>query len=303
MAWVTTDTIRGKKGDKGDPGSIASADAESVAANEPAAVVMTGTDAVKHAHFKIPRGLPGLNAVPADAGIAAYVAAVETATRAALNGSFLNYVAWTGSTYPPRVAGAVNVFIGPVDPGLSMSGNDLWTNPDTATMSEIIAAMLDSSSPLYQATRATLPATVQPMQTHQGANLIEQFGTAHPALVWAPALQKGGTNGIRVTGRIPDGWGSARFCYRFIHDAPSGTAVRLNSYFTVAGEYGIEVSYTTTTDITGVNRMRLRTVSIPGVAGSGGQLFSGAIVRLSDASTDTVAGPVGITDAWLERTS
>lgn len=302
MAWVTTDNIRGKEGDRGPAGSIASASAESVSAHEPAAVIMTGTDAVKHAHFLVPRGLPGMNAVPADEGVAAYVAAVETATRAALNGSFLNYVLWDGSRYPTRVPGAVNVFIGPTDPGLAMSGSDLWTNPGTVTMSEVVAAMRNPSHPLYEATKATRLTEVQPLQILQGVNLIADFGAGQPNVVSATALAKGGNVGLRISGRIPDEWGSARLRFRWVHDSATGTDARLNIRYAVMGESGIEVSYTTTSDFT-AQRMIPRSISVSGIAGGGGRLFSGAIVRLSDASTDTITGPIGITDAWLERTS
>lgn len=302
MAWVTTDNIRGLQGLKGDTGSIASADAESVAAHESAAVIMTGTDAVKHAHFKIPRGLPGMNAVPVDQGVAAYVAAMETATRAALNGAFLNYLVWDGNKYPSRVAGAVNVFIGAVDPGLARTEDDLWTNPDTATMSEIIAAMRNPSHPLYEATKATRLTEVQPLQILQGVNLIADFGAGQPNVVSATALAKGGNVGLRISGRIPDEWGSARLRFRWVHDSATGTDARLNIRYAVMGESGIEASYTTTSDFT-AQRMIPRSISVSGIAGGGGRLFSGAIVRLSDASTDTITGPIGITDAWLERTS
>lgn len=123
MAWVLVDNIRGNpgakgdKGDKGDrgdtgapgargdrgpqgvPGTISSASAESVSAESPAEVVMSGTVEVKHAHFKVPRGLPGVNAVENDTAVAAYVAAVDSDTRLALEGNFVAQAA-TGITVP-----------------------------------------------------------------------------------------------------------------------------------------------------------------------------------------------------------
>lgn len=75
---------RGAKGEQGAPGTLSSASAESVSAGDPAEVIMSGTTEVKHAHFKIPRGLPGVNAVENDAAVAAYVGASDSDTHAAV---------------------------------------------------------------------------------------------------------------------------------------------------------------------------------------------------------------------------
>lgn len=109
MGWEILDNIRGAKGDQGAPGAkgdkgdtglpgsagpigpagtIASADAESVPASENAAVIMSGSSEVKHAHFKVPRGLPGVNALENDAAVAAYVAAQDSATAGAMRARF-----------------------------------------------------------------------------------------------------------------------------------------------------------------------------------------------------------------------
>ena len=109
MPWEIIDNIRGARGpqglpgapgDKGDTGlrglagpigpagTIASADAESVPASENAAVIMSGSSEVKHAHFKIPRGLPGVNAVANDTATATYVATPDSETRGALDAEY-----------------------------------------------------------------------------------------------------------------------------------------------------------------------------------------------------------------------
>lgn len=80
--------LRGLAGPIGPAGTIASADAESVEASENAAVIMSGSSEVKHAHFKIPRGLPGVNAVENDAAVATYVGATDSDTRAALDAEY-----------------------------------------------------------------------------------------------------------------------------------------------------------------------------------------------------------------------
>lgn len=303
MGWELEGNIRGSKGDKGDPGSIASASVESVPADQPAMVIMTGTEAVKHAHFRVPRGLPGMNAVPVDAGVAAYVAAPGTATQSALLALTVVYRLYdqvTG-TYPPRVPGAVNIFLGPVHPGLLMAENDRWENPDATTMSAVVAAMLDSSHPLYKATRAILPADVHPLTVHPMTNTLAAFGPAVPGVVWATSLAKGGTNGVRLSGRVPDGWGSAALRYRWLHSSDGGNA-RLNTYWSLADATGVVDSKNYTSNY-GAQPMSPRTMSFDDVAAVGGRYFSGAIIRVSDNAADTIPGPIGIQDAWLVRTS
>ncbi|AQY01615.1 hypothetical protein B2G67_09145 [Microbacterium foliorum] len=44
---------------------------------------MSGTTEVKHAHFKVPRGLPGSNAIENDEAVAAYLGAVDSALTSA----------------------------------------------------------------------------------------------------------------------------------------------------------------------------------------------------------------------------
>ncbi len=302
MAWVVTDNMRGDKGDKGDPGSIASASAESVAASESAAVIMTGTEAVKHAHFKVPRGLPGLNAVPTDEGVGAYVAALETATRTALNASFLNYVLWDGAQYPPRVPNAVNVFLGPENPGLLMADDDRWENPGVVTLDAVVAAMRNPSSPLYAATQAVLSSENLPLQIHQGTNAIGTFGTASPNVVRAPELAKGGTNSVQLTGRIPDNWKTANFRFAWLHNV-TGSAVRMQIYWSLFGDTGIASSQTQTGTYTAVAAMNLRTMGFDSLPVAGGQIFTASIVRLSDNPADDITGPIGIPSARLVRIS
>lgn len=76
---------RGERGNQGIPGTLSSASAESVAADQNAEVIMSGTTEVKHAHFRVPRGLPGTNAVENDEAFATYVGAPDSATRQTLD--------------------------------------------------------------------------------------------------------------------------------------------------------------------------------------------------------------------------
>lgn len=74
---------KGDKGDKGATGTFASASAIALAAEQAATVEMSGSEYARHIQFGIPRGLPGLNAVPTDQAIATLLSAADTASRAA----------------------------------------------------------------------------------------------------------------------------------------------------------------------------------------------------------------------------
>lgn len=77
------------QGAKGDTGTLAFATAQSVPADQDASVVMIGPQSDRGAHFKVPRGLPGLNAVPTDEAIAAFATASDSETGQALRNNFV----------------------------------------------------------------------------------------------------------------------------------------------------------------------------------------------------------------------
>lgn len=52
---------------------------------------MSGTTEVKHAHFRIPRGLPGVNAVDNDVAVATYLSAEDSETHTAFRGVAYRY--------------------------------------------------------------------------------------------------------------------------------------------------------------------------------------------------------------------
>ena len=71
---------KGDKGVKGDTGTFAGATATTVPADQGASVTLTGSETAKVANFRIPRGLPGVNAVAADEAVATYLAAEDSET-------------------------------------------------------------------------------------------------------------------------------------------------------------------------------------------------------------------------------
>lgn len=72
MAYVPITNLRGPAA------RITAVSAETVPADEPAEVTMTGPDQNRAFHFKFPRGLPGVNAVPADEAVGTYIDAQDT---------------------------------------------------------------------------------------------------------------------------------------------------------------------------------------------------------------------------------
>lgn len=73
---------------RGPAARITSVSAESIPAGQSAEVVMTGPDQNRAFAFKVPRGLPGVNAVENDTAVAEYVGAADSDTREALNATF-----------------------------------------------------------------------------------------------------------------------------------------------------------------------------------------------------------------------
>ena len=117
---------RGEKGEQGVAGTLSSASAESIPAGESAAVVMSGTTEVKHAHFKVPRGLPGVNAVENDEAVATYLRATDSLTNAGLRDAqraMIGPVRFP-SPYTPAGAPALPVSVVPSDdPSSVIEGN------------------------------------------------------------------------------------------------------------------------------------------------------------------------------------
>lgn len=93
--------FKGAKGDKGLTGSLAFATAETVPADQPASVEMVGPESNRGAHFEIPRGLPGVNAVANDEATATYIAAPDSDTAAALGARYMASVTMSGPGIDP----------------------------------------------------------------------------------------------------------------------------------------------------------------------------------------------------------
>lgn len=76
--------IKGDPGDRGPAGTFASVGITTIAAGEPARVVLSGPETAKHAQFFLPRGLPGVNGEVTDETLAVFVGSEDTETYAAV---------------------------------------------------------------------------------------------------------------------------------------------------------------------------------------------------------------------------
>lgn len=301
-------TFKGDKGEKGDTGTISSASAESVPAGDRAAVIMSGTGAVKHAHFKVPRGLPGVNAIENDDAVAAYVLAVDSATKAALNEDYPVKRVWDGAAYPPRVPGAVNLFFGPVAPGLLAGPEDYWAGPLGAPMAEIVAKILDTSSPIHAAIRtATSSEFIDlPMMGAEASTVLTTTGRTD-MLLQGFLLPDGSNRGVSspmVT--VPYGWGSCRV--RVMYYAPDGATGDLRILRQVAlmdQELALPAAVPSlTTTLTIETAGRSGSVLIPGdIDLTAKEFIQTNIHRLGDVGADTFSGPLFFTGLRLERQS
>lgn len=84
LKWIGN--LKGPQGDRGAPGrpgSIQGATVKMLPAGAQPRVYMTGPEGERIAHFELPRGLPGLNAVPTDEAIATLLRALDTDTNEA----------------------------------------------------------------------------------------------------------------------------------------------------------------------------------------------------------------------------
>lgn len=333
---------KGDKGDQGVPGTLSSASAETVPSGEPAEVIMSGTTEVKHAHFRIPRGMPGSNAIENDAAVAAYVEGADTATRTALkvatdvdaaaavsdpasavraplDALYPVRLLWdpVTETYPDRVPGAVNFFLGGPYPGLAMDpAVDYWVNPDGATIDEIIAEIQDVSSPLRAAVKtATTPEVVEfsAMDLAPVDNRPPTLGTLSGAanLAMGVPVMLFADNLVQVAGapwRTPVGWSAARVYIDWGHNvSPVGTPSVSWQARLVGYGHGTDLSVTpglqTLAQVDSAPPA-VKTVKRFLIAGNFTLDPAGAEVRIAISRLSTAfGGPVGLIKLIMERTA
>lgn len=216
-----------------------------------------------------------------------------SATRTSLNNLFLVYRLYSGTSYPARVPGAVNVFLGPVDPGLAMAAGDYWANPGLTTLPAVVAAVQDTGSDLRKAIQADsiyVPVT----------DLVpEDSGVATFTILGSSPNQRGGrvmpsTGVTRLLGgiKVPNTWVSFRVVPHWQHTTASPTA----------GNVGWTATVTRTPHTGGVNTGTFYTpnasqnitvsIASPALTPPAGGIYSFMVARNANAAEDTFEYPI-----------
>lgn len=242
-----------------------------------------------------------------------------SAIRAPLDDLYPIRLLWDSvtSTYPPRVPGAVNIFLGPVNPGLAMDPvMDSWDNPDGTTIDEIVAEVQDTASPLNAAVRtATIPETVEfhAMDLAPIDNRPTTLGTLSPSVnlpMGVPVLLFG-DNTVQLAGapwRTPVGWSACRVYIDWAHNvSPISTPqvswqVRAVSYANgsdLAVTTGLQTLAQVDTAPPAVKTVKRFLISGNFALNPAGGEMRLAISRL----VTTFGGSVGLIKVILERTA
>lgn len=227
-------------------------------------------------------------------------------TTAGLNGLYPVYRAWDGSAYPARIPGAMNVFLGPVDPGLAMGEGDYWADPGSVTMAEVVAAASNSSSTLYQAFRAASaePKELQILVPSSSTVTRTLLGTA-PARFTGWTLVKSGSPLVHTSAiKIPTGWNSVRLRALWTQTAGGTGDARFVANFT---PFALNTTVTgVESQITGTAPTALQiksTTFAPAMDLTGLDSISVTLARNSGSSMDTFAGEIHLVGLRLERAS
>lgn len=299
--------LRGPAGEQGRPGTFDSATAESVPADQSAEAIISGAEG-EVVHFKIPRGLPGVNAVDNDTAVAGYVAATDSDTRVALaqavdedaataladDGSDLTLAAiarfpvvlvWDDvlEEYPPRVDGASHVYVGAGDPSLEMNpAKDVWTNPAAASLADVEAGVLDSGSSLHAAVGLV----------GRGDSFFVPFSWFDPVGTNAPTKTYIGTGPYLAGWLMPD---SANSRVQTVVPTPKGwNSIRLRVMYShgVSGATGDVRWQTSTAQITTGSAFTAGTNDRFGTGAVNGQ-YVVSLITTSDSGGGVAVNPAG----------
>lgn len=309
------------KGPQGNTGTLAFATAESVPANANAEVEMVGPEENRGAHFKMPRGLPGVNAVPADEAFATYAGASDTLTGKALLGRFVVHrLEISPGVYQPRVNGAPNLFIGNSDASawMNTAQGDHWVAPDAVMIATIATLLGQSGSSVNVAARRAVGAAgrwipAQSLSEGAGVNkptyTIDTGGFGAGLRVWrfTPGVEAS-VDGSFV---VPDGWSTARLSLRWLHNAESFTgAFRLRataSIITVGGdailESGVNTWYHTTTSTPIRGALASTALSGRDVPVTPGEVLRFTVGRFGSSASDTSPYAMDLVGAMWEKRS
>lgn len=252
-----------------------------------------------------------------DATIAGAVKAPGSLTREVLSALYPVHRVWDPAVraYPPRVPGALNIFFGPVFPGLLMDPElDYWANPASTSIGEVLAQVQNASSALRAAVRiAAMPDRVEftPQDLAAIDNRAPKVGTLSPSAnlsMGVPVLLFDDAV-VRVAGRTwrtPFGWKACRVYIDWAHYVAAPKA-KINWQVRIA-DYGPDTDLSSTTGVQVLSQM----ATAPAVRKSTRMLIAGSFklnpagreVRFSVARLSTTfGGSAGLIKLILERTA
>lgn len=231
-----------------------------------------------------------------------------------LNGAFVRVRVWTGSSYPTRVAGASNLFIGPNDPGLAMnSTQDIWAGPSTS-LDTVTAAALNTNSSLFSAIQSTSGVTrrfisaaeLAPIDNRPASfsNFSSNSNSSSglPAWVFAP-------NAVSLVGTLietPAGWSKVRVRLVWSHNASStnGSVTWLVRGYAVPDGTVVDAGGTSIQANSAVPDTRtIKSTALSNIADvdSNGDLVRINIARLGN--NDSFGDSAYLVGLWVERAS
>jgi hypothetical protein len=259
----------------------------------------------------------GIFAAAATADVAAESAAdaqSELAGRlseTSLNGQYPVRLVWDGADYPARVEGAVNLFIGPEDPGLLMEDDDLWVPGDATTLDSVTAAMSDTSSDLFAATQIAATANpifldVNALALATGVSLNKVALGVSPDQIIAWEMPDASVSRVYATRAVPVGWNNIRVRAYWLHTTVSGsgdvTLVCNISKFATSGTVGGGTSSTQTAAVGAIDTVS-ETVFTGDNLVTPGEGFAVMFSRNATAGSDTFTGNVYLLGLKVERTA
>lgn len=321
--------IKGPKGDKGDPGTFESITTATVPYGQPTQAEISG-DRGEHAYIETMQGPPGVNAVPADEAVGAYVGTPgshsRSAVAAAVNaegavafgdvdsdltqaaaGLFPVYRLWdtVAEAYPDRVEGAFNTFVGPVHPGLLMDPDvDVWEIGDGTTLAAVAAAMLDTSSPVYAAAQWAGNANRIPLVLNPESSSSLQRASigSSPNRLFGWRLPKGASALFGATS-VPAQWTNVRVRVIWAHTTVGGSGnarlfCDITPYDTSsAPSTGVHLETSASVAAVNVPRENIFSGSNPVTPGGGVAVVFGRLASGADTFPDGIV----IVNAFLER--
>lgn len=241
--------------------------------------------------------------------------AVDNLINALSNGKYIVHRVWNGVSYPARIAGAVNAFIGPDDPGLAMSENDFWARDDYVTLAQIASELANPASPVAVSAFANaVPDSIfltaedfAPIDSRPATKSnYDPTGTAISAPAWF--FDNGVQRYVGTIFQVPKGWNSAYLELLFAHNSAAAVAGNISFYARMGSvDVGSNIGTVPAGETVAVNAAAQKVIQktthmlAAPAAVSASRLMKITIAR--NGNTDTFAYPTGLIGVLVKRAS